>query len=178
MAFGHTLEMGFGKRLAQAREAAGMTQGVLAEEIGVSQSTVGKWETEERDPRGLQNIAEKAAAALSVTKVTKMWLLTGEGGGPQARPEMAAKPFPADIQRWPNADAQHRGPSDFGVLDIKRLATTIQFLEEWLVKIGRKGTPEKKANAIVLLYLWLAMQRSPSQEDVHQFLDKMLLDQI
>lgn len=77
----------------------------------------------------------------------------------------------------PDATAQHRGASDFGMLDIKRLATTIQFLEEWLVKTGRKSTPEKKANAIVLLYLWLAMQGSSSSEAAHQFLDKTLLDQ-
>lgn len=62
-----------GDRLKEAREAAGLSQGQLADAAGVSQSTIGNIEAGIRkQPRELLSIA-------AVVKVRPEWLKTGKG---------------------------------------------------------------------------------------------------
>lgn len=85
--------MGFGKRLAQAREGK-LSQQQLAERLHKDQSTIAKWETEERQPRNLNAVAEKIARELGVSA---SWLLTGTGDGPGA--ERPAPPATVSLDR-------------------------------------------------------------------------------
>ena len=63
-----------GDRLAAAREAAGMTQAVLAQRLGVRVKTLRDWENDVSEPRA--NRLQMLAALLGVSL---RWLLTGEG---------------------------------------------------------------------------------------------------
>ncbi|RID91461.1 XRE family transcriptional regulator [Gemmobacter lutimaris] len=67
----------FGDRVTGAREAAGMTQDELAKRLGVKLKTVQAWENDMLEPRA--NRLQMMAGMLNVSLV---WLLTGEGEGP------------------------------------------------------------------------------------------------
>jgi transcriptional regulator with XRE-family HTH domain len=74
-----------GRRIAEARRAAGLTQAALAGAVGVSRSAVAQWETG-RAGQVRANLA-RLAAALSVPAA---WLL--EGGQPRGgRADAAAE---------------------------------------------------------------------------------------
>lgn len=64
-----------GDRLAAARDAAGLTQGDLAQRLGVRVKTLRDWENDVSEPRA--NRLQMLAALLGVSL---RWLLTGEGG--------------------------------------------------------------------------------------------------
>ncbi|MFZ7091954.1 helix-turn-helix domain-containing protein [Primorskyibacter sp. 2E233] len=66
----------FGDRLAAAREAAGMTQEVLARRMGVKLKTLESWEDDLSEPR-----ANKLSMISGVLNVSMVWLITGEGEG-------------------------------------------------------------------------------------------------
>jgi HTH-type transcriptional regulator, cell division transcriptional repressor len=68
-----------GDRLAAAREAAGLSQSVLATRLGVRQKTLRAWESDLSEPRA--NRLQMLAAMLGVSL---RWLLTGEGEGVSA----------------------------------------------------------------------------------------------
>lgn len=71
----------FGDRLEAAREAANLTQDELAQRLGVRDTTIAAWESDEWEPRG--NRLQMLAGMLNVSL---MWLMTGAGaglGGPQ-----------------------------------------------------------------------------------------------
>lgn len=78
----------FGDRLTAAREAAGMTQKLLATRLGVRLTTVQSWENDLAEPRS--NRLQMLAGMLSVSL---MWLLTGEGDGVNG-PRAGAAPQP------------------------------------------------------------------------------------
>ena len=69
----------FGDRLAAAREAAGLDQSALAEQLGVQVDTVDAWENDLREPR-----ANRVQILSGLLGVTLTWLLTGTGEGPSA----------------------------------------------------------------------------------------------
>lgn len=68
-----------GDRLAAAREQAGLTQPELAARLGVRATTLARWEDDQDEPRA--NRLQMLAGMLGVSLV---WLLTGEGEGPEA----------------------------------------------------------------------------------------------
>jgi len=71
-----------GDRLAAARDASGVTQGKLAQRLGVAVKTLRDWENDVSEPRA--NRLQMLAALLGVSL---RWLLTGEGndvGAPDA----------------------------------------------------------------------------------------------
>jgi transcriptional regulator with XRE-family HTH domain len=73
------MPMTFGRRLAETRNARGITQAELARALGVSRGAVSQWESGKNDP-DFEN-AQKAANYLAVDFA---WLITGEtmaGGG-------------------------------------------------------------------------------------------------
>ncbi|WP_428926016.1 helix-turn-helix domain-containing protein [Marinibacterium sp. SX1] len=69
----------FGDRMAGAREQAGMTQAQLARRLGVKKGTILAWEEDRSDPR-----ANKLQMMSGLLNVSIIWLLTGEGDGPDA----------------------------------------------------------------------------------------------
>ena len=76
-----------GDRLAAGREAARMTQGQLAQRLGVRVKTLRDWENDVSEPRA--NRLQMLAALLGVSL---RWLLTGEGDDvtpPGEEPEAA-----------------------------------------------------------------------------------------
>ena len=73
----------FGDRLAGAREAAGHTQDTLAKQLGVEVTSVDAWENDLRGPRA--NRLQMLSGMLGVSLV---WLLTGEGEGPEEPTEV------------------------------------------------------------------------------------------
>ncbi|GAW36014.1 HTH-type transcriptional regulator ImmR [Roseovarius sp. A-2] len=67
----------FGDRVAGARERAGMTQGDLAKRLGVKLKTLKAWEDDQSEPR-----ANKLSMMAGLLNVSLLWLLSGEGDGP------------------------------------------------------------------------------------------------
>ena len=66
----------FGDRVAAAREAAGMTQTVLARRLGVRLTTMRSWENDLSEPR-----ANRLSILAGLLNVSMMWLINGEGEG-------------------------------------------------------------------------------------------------
>lgn len=66
-----------GDRLTAAREAAGLSVALLAEELGVRPETLDGWEVDQAEPNAplLTQIAVRLG-------VDPEWLLTGTGAGP------------------------------------------------------------------------------------------------
>ncbi|WP_422071402.1 helix-turn-helix domain-containing protein [Tranquillimonas rosea] len=80
----------FGDRLADARQAVGMTQEELARRLGVKLTTLQKWENDIAEPR-----ANRLSMLAGLLNVSLRWLLTGEGDG-LAHPDEAT-PLPGDV---------------------------------------------------------------------------------
>jgi ribosome-binding protein aMBF1 (putative translation factor) len=70
--------MTWGKRIADARRAAGMTQEDLAERMNASQQAVASWEAQVNEPR----LAIFEAIA-KITGTSPEWLAFGVGDGPR-----------------------------------------------------------------------------------------------
>ncbi|UWR21485.1 helix-turn-helix domain-containing protein [Sulfitobacter sp. S190] len=66
----------FGDRVAAAREAAGMTQTILARRLGVRLATLRGWENDLSEPR-----ANRLQMLAGLLNVSMMWLINGEGEG-------------------------------------------------------------------------------------------------
>lgn len=66
----------FGDRVAAARDAAGMTQAVLARRLGVRVATLRAWENDMAEPR-----ANRLSILAGLLNVSMMWLINGEGEG-------------------------------------------------------------------------------------------------
>ena len=66
----------FGDRVAAARDAAGMTQAVLARRLGVRLATLRSWENDLSEPR-----ANRLSMLAGLLNVSMMWLINGEGEG-------------------------------------------------------------------------------------------------
>ncbi|MEP2919421.1 helix-turn-helix transcriptional regulator [Sulfitobacter sp.] len=66
----------FGDRVASARDAAGMTQAVLARRLGVRVATLRAWENDAAEPR-----ANRLSMLAGLLNVSMMWLINGEGEG-------------------------------------------------------------------------------------------------
>jgi len=66
----------FGDRLSAARDAVKMSQKDLAHRLGVSTSTLEKWENDISEPR-----ANRLTMLSGVLNVSLPWLMTGEGQG-------------------------------------------------------------------------------------------------
>lgn len=79
-----------GDRLAAGREAAEMSQGQLAERLGVRVKTLRDWENDVSEPRA--NRLQMLAALLGVSL---RWLLTGEGSEVSPPDEDSPAPAPA-----------------------------------------------------------------------------------
>jgi len=69
----------FGDRVAGARERAGMSQGELAKRLGVKLKTLKGWEDDLSEPR-----ANKLSMMAGLLNVSLLWLLSGEGEGPDS----------------------------------------------------------------------------------------------
>lgn len=76
----------FGDRLADAREAAGLSQRALATRLGVRLETLQRWEDDAADPR-----ANRLQMLAGMLGVSLMWLLTGAGEGLDGPPESRAE---------------------------------------------------------------------------------------
>ena len=66
----------FGDRIANAREALGLTQQQLSRRIGVQEETLMSWEADRAEPR-----ANKLQMLAGVLNVSLVWLMSGEGEG-------------------------------------------------------------------------------------------------
>jgi transcriptional regulator with XRE-family HTH domain len=66
-----------GRRLADARVAAGLSPRDLADHLGVKESTITKWESGERSPRG-----QRVSKLAGILGVSLSWILVGRGVEP------------------------------------------------------------------------------------------------
>jgi transcriptional regulator with XRE-family HTH domain len=80
----------FGDRLAGAREAAHLTQEMMARHLGVKLVTIRNWENDHSEPR-----ANKLQMLSGMLNVSMRWLLTGEGEGVESPVETSS----ADLQK-------------------------------------------------------------------------------
>lgn len=69
----------FGDRVAGARERASMSQEDMARRLGVKLKTIKAWENDLAEPR-----ANKLSMMAGLLNVSLLWLLSGEGEGPDA----------------------------------------------------------------------------------------------
>ncbi|MBU2956547.1 helix-turn-helix transcriptional regulator [Paracoccus sp. 1_MG-2023] len=67
-----------GDRLTAAREGADLGVAQLAEELGIRTDTLEGWEVDQAEPT-----ASLMGRIATLTGVSLVWLLTGEGSGPQ-----------------------------------------------------------------------------------------------
>ena len=67
----------FGDRLADARQAVGLSQEDLSRRLGVKLKTLKGWENDLSEPR-----ANKLSMMAGLLNVSLLWLLSGEGEGP------------------------------------------------------------------------------------------------
>lgn len=81
----------FGDRVSAAREAAGMTQAVLARRLGVRLVTLRSWENDVAEPR-----ANRLSMLAGLLNVSIMWLINGEGEGLSGGEGPAVLPQGAD----------------------------------------------------------------------------------
>ncbi len=72
-------ERQIGRRLAEARDAAGLSRRELADHLGVKESTIAKWESGERSPRG-----QRVSKLAGILGVSLSWILVGRGIEPHA----------------------------------------------------------------------------------------------
>ncbi len=66
----------FGDRLCAARDAAGLTQKLLASKLGVKTKTIQAWESDSVEPR-----ANKLQMVSALLNVSMVWLMSGLGKG-------------------------------------------------------------------------------------------------
>ena len=66
----------FGDRLFAARDAAGLSQKLLASKLGVKSKTVQAWESDSTEPR-----ANKLQMVSALLNVSMVWLMSGLGSG-------------------------------------------------------------------------------------------------
>ena len=66
----------FGDRLYAARDAAGLSQKLLASKLGVKSKTVQAWESDSTEPR-----ANKLQMVSALLNVSMVWLMSGLGSG-------------------------------------------------------------------------------------------------
>jgi transcriptional regulator with XRE-family HTH domain len=66
----------FGDRLYAARDAAGLSQKLLASKMGVKSKTVQAWESDSVEPR-----ANKLQMVSALLNVSMVWLMSGLGSG-------------------------------------------------------------------------------------------------
>jgi transcriptional regulator with XRE-family HTH domain len=69
----------FGDRVAGARDHANMSQADLAKRLGVKLKTLRAWEDDQSEPR-----ANKLSMMAGLLNVSLLWLLSGEGDGPDS----------------------------------------------------------------------------------------------
>lgn len=81
-------ELSTGDRIRIARDAMGLSQQVLASQVGVAKAMVGQWEIGNREPKVPALIALADALACSFT-----WLATGTGN-----PKDVDRPNPALLE--------------------------------------------------------------------------------
>jgi len=108
----------FGDRLADAREAQGMSQEDLARRVGVKPSTLVRWENDLAEPR-----ANRLSMLSGLLNVSLRWMLTGEGEGLSAPVEGIA--MPEEVSAILTEMRQAQG-------DLVRLADRIGHLEKRL----------------------------------------------
>lgn len=73
-----------GDRLTAAREGAGLPIAAMAEALGLRPETLEGWEVDQAEPT-----ASLMGRIATVTGVSPVWLLTGQGRGPKDDPEGA-----------------------------------------------------------------------------------------
>jgi transcriptional regulator with XRE-family HTH domain len=73
-----------GKRIAEAREAAGMERAAFGARVGVRPETVAAWETGHRRPR-----SNRLATIAGVLGVGISWLMIGHGDSPSEQDDLA-----------------------------------------------------------------------------------------
>jgi transcriptional regulator with XRE-family HTH domain len=69
-----------GERLAEARNAVGLSARELADHLGVKASTIARWESGEESPRG-----QRVSKLAGILGVSLSWILVGRGVEPSAR---------------------------------------------------------------------------------------------
>lgn len=79
-------------RIRKARDHAGLTQGALANIIGVSLNSVNRWETGERNPS-----AQSIAAIAAATNIPLEWFTKDDAAEP---PLPLEKLPPGTVIRW------------------------------------------------------------------------------
>lgn len=122
-------------RLSLALTASGMSQGELADSVGVGQPAVSMWVSGSRRPE--RTVLGKVAAVLGVSAT---WLDYGEGEGP--RPDLAElrSRYQNDV-RWCFRKEQPDGSRDYGNANIFSFKPKIAtFVREVLQNIGDAGS--------------------------------------
>ena len=85
----------FGDRLCAARDAAGLSQKILASKMGVKVRTIQAWESDSTEPR-----ANKLQMVSALLNVSMVWLMSGLGTGidpPELREKFSKGSFQLEM---------------------------------------------------------------------------------
>jgi transcriptional regulator with XRE-family HTH domain len=96
-----------GERLAWARERAGYDQVDVAKAIGVSESSVQRWEKCDINARGTWPNGSQLLRLADLLGVSPRWLEWGEGAGPAAKAQIIDRFLESDEGRGLAEDLQH-----------------------------------------------------------------------
>ncbi|MDF1729146.1 MAG: helix-turn-helix transcriptional regulator [Sulfitobacter sp.] len=107
----------FGDRLTAAREAANMTQGMLAKRLGVRLATLRAWENDHSEPR-----ANRLSMLAGLLNVSMRWLITGEGDGLEA----------------PSEGSPDQGDMGNLLLEMRRLSTEMHQKAEEMARLEKR----------------------------------------
>lgn len=110
----------FGDRMVLAREALGMSQGELAQRMGVKLQTIRNWEEDRSEPR-----ANKLQLLAGMLNVSMVWMMTGSGEAPSPPADTADTSAEACLAELRSLRAEQLRLSErLGRLE-KRLRTVI-----------------------------------------------------
>ena len=107
----------FGDRLTAARDAAGMTQGMLAKRLGVRLATLRAWENDHSEPR-----ANRLSMLAGLLNVSMRWLITGEGDDLEA----------------PSEDAPDQGDMAKLLVEMRRLSSEMHQKAEEMARLEKR----------------------------------------
>lgn len=110
----------FGDRLCAARDAAGLSQKLLASKMGVKSKTVQAWESDAVEPR-----ANKLQMVSALLNVSMVWLMSGLGSGISPPDEQCNTSIDSDIILTEIRDIKLAGED---------LSKRIKLLEEKIIR--------------------------------------------
>lgn len=173
------------ERIATARKHANLSQGVLAQAVGVSRPAVSQWES----PTGTAPTSDNLKAVAFITNAPLTWLLDDASDAvatwdPPAHPARRARTWMDRNQRVGEQSGRYvarsapAGPalpaSQSPQLDDDKLERSIQFLERQFATLEREFIASRNADLIAGVYSRIGRRGETNLIALSQWLNQQL----